>query len=178
MDFKDDRDDQIKTFAALSAQAFGETDWTFDYVARALGSKEETARKPNRVREIAIAIADKIHAPYILQLLKKTRKTKAFKGGLSRQQRIAEIEDVYEIDEEHDLNNKSILIVDDISTTGTTFEVIADVIRAKYPTAKIYGFCLARTMTKIKGVLEGNDAESVAEYKAELEKHLPAKPKK
>jgi predicted amidophosphoribosyltransferase len=178
MDFKADLDLQIKTFASLSAEAFAETDWTFDYVTRVLGSKETTARKPSRFREISAAIADRMHALYIPQLLKKTKKTRGFKSGLSKQQRIKEIADVYEIHEEYDLDGKTILIVDDISTTGTTFEVIAGVIKAKYPGSRIYGFCLARTMTKTKGVLEGNDKESVDEYKTELEKNTHAKPKK
>ena len=178
MDFKADLKPQIKTFAALSAEAISDTDWTFDYVTRVLGSKEITATMPNRVREIAISIAEKTHARYIPLLLKKTKKTKAFKGGLSKQQRIDEIAEVYEINEVHDLNDKSILIVDDISTTGTTFEVIAGVINAKYPRARIYGFCLAKTMTKIKGVLEGNDVAAVNDYKTEFQKHVPANPQK
>jgi predicted amidophosphoribosyltransferase len=178
MDFKADYEQQIKTFSQLSSDAFGKTEWTFDFVTRALGSKETTATKPNRVREVAVAIADRMHALYIPQLLKKSKKTRAFKGGLSKQQRVEEIANVYEINEDRDLNDKSILIVDDISTTGTTFEVIAAVIQAKYPKARIYGFCLARTMAKTKGILEGNDKESIGEYKVEHEKNTPAKPTK
>lgn len=178
MDFKADKDLQIQTFSQLAAEALAETDWTFDYVVRALGSKEITATKPNRVREIAKAIADKMHATYIPQLLKKKKATKPFKGGLSKQARIDQLEDVYEINVEYDLNDKSVLIVDDISTTGTTFEVIAGVIKAKYPKARVYGFSLAKTTYKIKGELEGNTKEDVDEYKSQLEKNTAVKPKK
>lgn len=177
MDFKADKENQLKTFSQLAAEAFGETDWTFDYVVRALGSKEITPTKPNRVREVAKAIADRMHATYIPELLKKNKATKAFKGGLSRQSRIEQMEDVYEINVEYELNDKSVLIVDDISTTGTTFEVIAGVIKAKYPKARIYGFSLAKTTYKIKGELEGNLKEDIEEYKIELEQNTDVKPK-
>src|ERR1700744_6057093 len=77
MDFKVDKPDQVEAFAKVSADWFQAQGLTFDYVIRVLGSNETTATKPNRVREVALAIADHTEAIYHPLILKKNRATRS-----------------------------------------------------------------------------------------------------
>lgn len=46
---------------------------------------------------------------------------------------------------DENLNNKNILIIDDITTSCTTVAEMVRTIKAEWPDAKCYLFCLART---------------------------------
>ena len=164
MDFKADKEKQKNAFSTIAASKFKEIEHNFDIVVRALGLDETTAQKPNRVRDIAIAIHKVVKAKYDPTLLSKTRVTKPLKP-LKKYERIAELEDVYRLSEEVDLNNKNILVIDDISTTGTTLMVIGQLIKSKYPDAILYGFILAKTHSRYDISVTKNSEALEKEYR-------------
>ena len=90
---------------------------------------------------------------------------------LNRAQRIAELEGVYELQNEPDLNKKMILIVDDITTTGTTLEVIAELIKGKYPRARVFGFVLAKTFDSDWTGITRNTEKAQAAYETLLKRN-------
>ena len=117
----------------------------FDYVIRMMGHKETRPLKNVPIRSLAVAIANATGAKYLPQLLHKKRETKPM-HFLSLAERRAEINDVcLENDRTCNLNEKKILIVDDITTTCTTVTEMIKTLKKVWPKAIFYLFCIART---------------------------------
>lgn len=86
----------------------------------------------NQSEEIAKVLSDKSNKP-LVQLLARTKKTK-FQTGLSRQERMQNIADVFVLKGDTDLyRNKHILLVDDVLTTGATLKSAVKVLRKNSP---------------------------------------------
>jgi hypothetical protein len=119
-------------------------------VIRALKSTE---LKPGDGKVIALdmlgqGIATGIKGIYIPQLLCKKRLTKPLKD-FDASGREREIAGVYEVrDIGLSLDNRQIILIDDVVTTGVTSRAIARVILIRYPLAKINVFALAWTPSK------------------------------
>jgi predicted amidophosphoribosyltransferase len=169
MDFKGDYKEQVGLFSSLAAEACAALNTKFGFVTRVLGSAEITPLTNSRVRTIAKAIAEKTGALYIPNLLKKTRVTRSLKG-LNRDDRYKELRGAYALNKEYDLNEKNLLLVDDISTTGCSFEVISEVICEKYPEVNIFGFCLAKTKSLYFDGVSHNPLEVEDQYREALKK--------
>jgi len=117
----------------------------FDYVIRMMGHKETRPLKNVPIRSLAVAIANATGAKYLPQLLHKKRETKPM-HFLSLAERRAEINDVFLVnDRTCNLNEKKILIVDDITTTCTTVTEMIKTLKKVWPKAIFYLFCIART---------------------------------
>lgn len=167
MDFKANHVDQVSAFSRLAGELFADEGIQFDYVMRILSSKETTATQANQVRHIAIAITKATGAQYIPMTVKKNRETRSLKGmGLAGRRQ--ELDGVYEINSPIDLDGKSVLVVDDVTTTGTSFEAIARTLKEAYPDVLLYGFALVKTHGYGDGGIVGNDQEAVDKYNATL----------
>lgn len=116
-----------------------------DYVIRVLGSQETIPLRSKPVAFLARNIASEIGARYIPRILSKKHNTAKFTKLNSLDERINEISGVYQVSDEYDLNGKNILIVDDITTSGTTLRYVRQAILRKYKNARFYGFCLGKT---------------------------------
>ncbi|WP_276485775.1 ComF family protein [Paraflavitalea pollutisoli] len=170
MDFKADYKAQVAAFSEISAIEIEKTGIEFDYIIRALGSNETTATRPNRVRSLCIAIHEGSGGTYSPLSVAKKRKTKSLKY-LSRPERIAELEDVYYLTKGIDWNSLNILVVDDITTTGTTLEVIGKLIKDECPDAKLYGYCLAQTKKPEYAGVSNNEKDVEEYYRSVLSKY-------
>lgn len=136
----------------ITIDAFQRSRLEFDFVTRVLGHNETSALKNASIEEYTQAIAVAINATYLPQLLNKYRSTRPL-HKLKLQDRQAEVQGVFFIkDEKYDLNNKKILIIDDITTSCTTVAEMIKTLKAKWPNIQCYLFCLART--------ERNDPEA------------------
>lgn len=117
----------------------------FDYVIRMMGHKETIPLKNAPIRSLAVAIADATGAKYLPQLLHKKKETTPM-HFLSLAERQVEINDVFQVnDRTYNLNEKKILIVDDITTTCTTVAEMIKTLKKVWPKAIFYLFCIART---------------------------------
>lgn len=119
-------------------------------VVRALRSSEVQVgdREATALDMLGQGIATGIRGIYIPQLLIKNRPTKPLKG-YNAQRREQEIADVYELrDLGLSLENRQIILIDDVVTTGVTTRTIIRRILAKFPTAKINVFALGWTPSK------------------------------
>lgn len=96
----------------------------------------------NHAEILAINIARYLNKPY-KALCEKIRDNKD-QIELSREERLKNLKNAFICISEMDLNDLSILIVDDVITTGTTVENVAESILKKYPLAKIYALSIAR----------------------------------
>ncbi|MGZ4089664.1 MAG: ComF family protein [Bacteroidia bacterium] len=118
----------------------------FHYVLRALGSKETEATGTRPLDKLGVELEKKLGYSYVPTLIKKNRETTPLHTFRKKYERQDELENVYYMDNDIDLeNDKNYLILDDINTTGSTLKTIREVIREKYPNAKVYFFTLGRT---------------------------------
>lgn len=85
----------------------------------------------NQAELLAEALGKEIHLPVRL-LLKKTKKTKEQKS-LSKYQRMKNVADAFEVNEEAlgEYVPETVLLLDDVSTTGSTLTACAKVLKAK-----------------------------------------------
>lgn len=139
-------EDDYQLIKNITIEAFVNSSLSFDYVIRVLGHNEIAALKGAKIRDYVVDIASAIGAKYLSQLLNKKRATAALHTLSSLSDRKMEVRDVFYIPKKHEnLNDKKILIIDDITTSCTTVAEMIRTIKAEWPDAKCYLFCLART---------------------------------
>ena len=115
-----------------------------DVVVRALGHKELEA-SDGAMDAIGHALAEQLKAAYAAHALRKKRETiKSIK--LSKKQRFEQIENTYECDTLPEIVvAKSILLIDDVMTSGATMQEITRSIKRINPDIRVYYFTLVRT---------------------------------
>ncbi len=98
----------------------------------------------NQSQLLAQELSKILNIPCI-EILEKHRQTKN-QANLDRQERLSNLENAFSINPNltKDLDVNSILIIDDICSTGTTLNECAKAIKKFYTNTKIYGLCLAR----------------------------------
>lgn len=155
IEFKDGNKDVAMKWAKWASDEMLSAGWEdMDFILRSLGSTEteipiEEAQVLKPLDNLAAEIVDKTflgyYPPYVLKKEKPTRK---LAGITTRDERVAELDGVYKLDMSkfpEDLNDKKVLIIDDVTTSGTTLNAIARAIKNVFPKARLYGFCLAQT---------------------------------
>lgn len=97
----------------------------------------------NQSEVLADNIHQKLRIP-MLEILEKPKKTKN-QAKLKREERLINLQWKFRKNPEiHLYGNETILIVDDVSTTGSTLEEAARTIKEIYPNTKIRGIVVAR----------------------------------
>lgn len=97
----------------------------------------------NQSQLLARKLASNLWLP-CRQIVEKIRHTKT-QAGLTRQDRLKNLTDVFTLTKTHNLKgNEVVLLVDDVTTTWSTLNQIAKVIKKSYPKVKIWGIVLAR----------------------------------
>ncbi|MEA2018071.1 MAG: HAD-IIIA family hydrolase, partial [Campylobacterota bacterium] len=120
-----------------------------DYIVRALGH-DETKLKEGSLDSTAQIIADELGAEYIPTLLYKNSASKK-SVKLKAYERKREIANKYSINTQHSKINTiknasaTILIVDDVVTTGATTSEIIKTLSSYFPSCKFYIFSLVQT---------------------------------
>ncbi len=84
-----------------------------------LWKEKERKRGFNQSGLLAETISDIIGVPYVKNMLKRTKST-APQSGLTKEERRNNLKRAFEFNNRYDVNDKSIVIVDDIYTTGST----------------------------------------------------------
>ncbi len=128
----------------INAEEFHKINWDFiDLITSVPVSKSRFFERGfNHAEILAINIGKYLNKPYKV-LCEKVRDT-TDQIELSREERLKNLKGVFVCISEMDLNNLSILIVDDVITTGSTVENVTESILKKYPLAKIYALSIAR----------------------------------
>lgn len=118
-----------------------------DYVVRALGSNETSAINKNTPLDLmGRLLAKKFNAKYIDNVLRKTRTEQLkFAGDKYNRQKI--LDHTYTCNLKDLKQNANYLIVDDVSTTGTTFnEINRSLMEASNNNANTTCFSLVQTL--------------------------------
>jgi len=86
--------------------------------------KAQAKRGYNQSKLLADALSEKIGVQ-VVQCLEKTKETKR-QATLTREQRRKNLIDSFKIIDRKTLKDKTVVIIDDVSTTGSTAEVVAE----------------------------------------------------
>jgi len=109
-----------------------------------LHGRTERQRGFNQAALLAAALSRRLNIPWRSDILKRSRPTKA-QHALDRQSRRQNLEDAFEVGaiDPTVVRGKSIVLIDDVCTTGSTFEHCARVLKPLNP-RRIQGYALAR----------------------------------
>jgi ComF family protein len=108
-----------------------------------LGKKRLEARGYNQVALVARPLAYGLGWPYEPNALRKTRETRS-QVGLSLSQRSENVQDAYQADSAV-VKGKSILIMDDVATTGSTISACTAALLAA-GAQEVYVLTIARAL--------------------------------
>lgn len=134
-----------KAIAGYMKNYFARTDYEVDYICCVpMFNKREKARGYNQSKLLANELADAFKIPY-LDLCSKV-KDNANQKDLDYKERRENVKDVYAFNKEYknEIKGKTIMIIDDIFTTGTTTNEIAKLLKAN-GADKVFVFTFAHT---------------------------------
>lgn len=139
----------VKQWCSWAVKAIPEMKLPGDTIVIRALSSGETVISNNGETPLDIlgrAIQSELGYQYIPAIIFKAYKTKQLKQCGDRDGREKALGDTYRLARScPDLSNRTILIIDDIKTYGTTIDKIAELIKGTFPSAKIYSFTLAQT---------------------------------
>ena len=93
-----------------------------------LASKRLRQRGYNQSEQLAIGISDITHLPIVTKALRRKHFQQS-QTTLNRWQRQENVTDTFQLKEEHLLQGKHVLLIDDICTTGATLIACANVLK-------------------------------------------------
>jgi len=134
-----------KMFGSLLTDFMIKNNYTnFDYITSVpIHRSKEVSRGYNQAKLLSLYISDKLNIKYV-DFLKRTVKTKK-QSDLSKNERQKNIRGAFELKAGRDIlkENSSILLVDDILTTGTTMDECCKVL-LQAGASEVYGITIAR----------------------------------
>ena len=92
--------------------------------------KDQRKRGFNQSYLLAKELSNIISVPVLEDALVKVKKTKK-QVGLKRKDRKVNLKDAFKLTSSKDIKDKSVLIIDDVMTTGSTVERIAELLKKK-----------------------------------------------
>ncbi|WP_088188993.1 ComF family protein [Desulfosporosinus sp. FKA] len=109
-----------------------------------------SARLAERGFNQAEVIASRIHWELGLPILQGVKRVKATppQVSLSRQERLLNLKDAFALQGKEPFKGRSVWIIDDVTTTGSTLDVVAEVLY-EGGAKEVYGLCLAAGFEKV-----------------------------
>jgi len=147
--FKDNDEEAVKRWCTKASQECEAIfrDKKIDSIIRVLGHKEKKKGKTlTPLDKLGIEISSAIECKYEPKTLTKTKINKSLKF-LSKERRQNQLHGLYTY-KPSGTKPKSILLIDDITTTGTTITEVCRAIQESSPNTNIYFLALARTKRK------------------------------
>jgi predicted amidophosphoribosyltransferase len=150
LDFKNNEEQAVRRFiieAIENLQHLGIDEDTL--ILRALSSKETKADQnmARGLRRLGTSLSWVFDCDHFPSMLYKKRVTEPIKN-LGIAERKAELAGVYAVDQNIvDLNERKVLLIDDVVTTGATVSAIIDAILKAFPQTQVEVFSLAWTPT-------------------------------
>lgn len=100
-------------------------DWKLDaIVAVPLHKKKEAQRGFNQSNLIGEGVSEQLNIPLLTHAIQRTINTSS-QTNKSRQERIENVKNAFSVSDKKSLQNKHLLLIDDVLTTGATIEACA-----------------------------------------------------
>ncbi len=130
--------------AGMVRQDFGgeEIDFVISVPPRIKNATEE---RFDQAAYLAKKVALKLGVPYLKGAMRQKRKVQK-QSSLLREERYLNLKDVFEVRKIQALRNKTVLLIDDVSTTGTTLEECAKALK-KNGVHRLLAATAARTVS-------------------------------
>jgi ComF family protein len=109
-----------------------------------LSDAKKRRRGFNQSEEIAKAIAGATSLPFFPDVLSKIKDNKA-QAGLNREERMENIKNCFAVKNKDKIENKKILLLDDVYTTGSTMDECARILKES-GAKEVIGLSVAREM--------------------------------
>jgi len=140
------RNEGIGDALAIQMRGFVHSlEWPVDVLVPVpLGKKRLKERGYNQVGLIARSLAYEIGLEYVPHVLRKSRETRS-QVGLTLSQRWENVRDAYQADPEA-VKRKSILLMDDVATTGSTIQACAEALLSA-GAREVYAITIARALS-------------------------------
>jgi superfamily I DNA/RNA helicase/predicted amidophosphoribosyltransferase len=143
--FKDGEELQIKAWASLLNSQLTQAG-CFDAVLRVLGHEETEASSDHPLNTLCEQVSTGLDIKFYPAALKKRKTSKSFsQEKLNKAERRSELEGNYVFDATGIPSSSNILLVDDVTTSGSTADVISKTIKTILPDAKITFIALGQT---------------------------------
>jgi len=107
-----------------------------------LNKKRYLQRSFNQSGLIAQNLAEHLELEYFPQIIRRIRNAPP-QAQLNREERLVNVKDAFDMPEDYDLSGRTIIIVDDVLTTGSTLDECARVFK-RNNADKVIGLVLAR----------------------------------
>jgi len=118
----------------------------FDFILRALGSKELKVSGTKGLDLMGKVLAEKLNSIYIPSVLEKNRETRSMHTLKTKAERREAINGSYFVAKQpYDFDKKNILILDDVTTSSITIQEILRALKVAFPNAQYFLFCLGKT---------------------------------
>lgn len=144
--FKDNYTHYVDRWTSLACQDIISTGLKFDFIVRALGSKELKVTRVKGLDKMGELIASRLNCVYCPEVLEKNRETPSMHSLKTKAERESGIGNSYFIAKSNlNFNHKKILIIDDVTTSQTTIKEIIRALKVEWPEGEFYLFCLGRT---------------------------------
>ncbi len=138
----------MRVFADVLTPIYLKNYFNADYIVYVpMTKKAEKKRGYNQTKLLADALSEKIGVP-VLDCLEKVKETKS-QRGLKREERLKNLKDSFKVVDKKSVKDKSVLIVDDVTTTGATLSLIATILK-KAGAKKVYALTIASVGMKEK----------------------------
>ena len=128
--------------AGMVKSDFGGVDFDF-VVAVPPRIKEYDESKFDQAAYLAKKVSLRLGIPYLKGAMRQTKKVKK-QSSLSRGERMLNLVDVFAVVKTDSLKDKTVLLIDDVTTTGTTLEECAKVLK-KSGVYRVYAATAAKT---------------------------------
>lgn len=149
LNFKNnDSENLVSNISEWAVQEFSKKGFRVNIIIRALHSNEIEAADNNSLDHLGRRLAESLNAVYAPTILKKNRSTYPIKK-IELDKRNLEIRDTYYFDFKNFDTDATILIIDDIYTTGATIGEIIRSIKTENPNLSVCFFTLAKTVFEI-----------------------------
>ena len=89
--------------------------------------KAQRKRGYNQSKLLAEALSKKVNVP-VIECLEKVKETKR-QATLNRKERLLNLDHAFKVTNKKVVKNKTIVIIDDVTTTGATCNVVADILK-------------------------------------------------
>lgn len=142
-----DRRDIAKFFASYMEKEYQTLPKTDIIVSVPMHKNKYVDRMYSQSAEIALALAERVGAKVKIDVCEKIKDTIS-QTSLTKEKRLENTKGCFRVNKKEEIKNKSVLIVDDVFTTGATVNELARVLK-KSGATKVYVLCACITNYKI-----------------------------